>query len=290
MKKALGILPNFEKGESEEIARKILEWLSLKGIKGVLPPCGWIYMGRSRSDLVLPLDKWKEEVDFAVVLGGDGTLLGAARHLGRRGVPLLGVNLGHFGFLTEVEVDGVPEALEPFIEGHFKRDERIMLSAQVLRRDKVVFEDNALNEACVIKGPYGRIVTLNLQVTGTPVDTYFADGLIVATPTGSTAYSLSCGGPILVPEIDAILVTPICAHTLYSRSIVLKADQWCEVEVLESSQSTMLSLDGQEFFPLQKKDKIVIKKAPYKTVLLRRRDWSFYDVLRRKMKEGQDRV
>jgi len=127
-------------------------------------------------------------------------------------------------------------------------------------------------------------------VSGRNVDVYAADGLIIATPTGSTAYSLSAGGPILAPEIEAFLATPICPHTLYSRSIVVPSSESCEVEVTLPSQSTTLSLDGQEFFPLEKKDIIVVKKSEYKARLLRMKGWSFYDVLRKKMKEGVDRL
>ena len=155
---------------------------------------------------------------------------------------------------------------------------------------QTVFQSIALNEACVTKGPYGRVTVLSLRVSGKDVDTYGADGLIISTPTGSTAYSLSAGGPIVAPQIDAFLVTPICPHTLYSRSIAVPSSESCEIEITLPSQSTMLSLDGQEFFSLEKKDIIVVKKSKYKVALLRRSGWSFYNVLRKKMKEGADRL
>jgi len=288
MPKAIGILPNLEKEGSLEVLGQILEWLFSRGYVGYLPPCAAKTFGDEKRGL--PLESWGSFLEFAVVLGGDGTLLGAARCLGPRGVPLLGVNLGHFGFLTELEMENLPDALSYFLQGQYKEDERLMLSARVLRRGKVVFQGLALNEACVTKGPYGRLVSLALKVSGKDVDTYFADGLIVATPTGSTAYSLSAGGPLLAPQIEAMVVTPICAHTLYSRSVVIPSYQSCEIQVIAPSQSTMLSLDGQEFFSLEKKDKVLVERAGKKAVLLRRKDWSFYDVLRQKMKEGADRL
>jgi len=238
----------------------------------------------------LPLKEWAHGVDFSIVLGGDGTLLAAARVLGPMEVPLLGVNLGHFGFLTEVESADLFNVLPLFMSGDCKRDERIILTAEVIRDGERVYKSIAMNEAAVVKGPFGRMTALKLRVHGNEVDTYFADGVIVATPTGSTAYSLSAGGPLMSPEIDAMLVTPVCAHTLYSRSIVLPSSEPCEIEVSEPSRSTSLSIDGQEFLPLLAGDRVRVYTTGLRVILLRRKEWSFYDVLRRKMKEGADRL
>ncbi|QUL98919.1 MAG: NAD(+)/NADH kinase [Candidatus Fermentithermobacillus carboniphilus] len=288
MKKGIGIIPNLDKEESPGLTRELLRWLSGRGYAGYLPTCTAQALGLSDSGL--RIEEWKTRVLFAVVLGGDGTLLGAARRLGPEGVPLLGVNLGHFGFLTELEEESLLETLPSFLAGEGQKDERLMLSARVERNGKTVFKSIALNEACVTKGPYGRLNAFSLKVSGKDVDTYFADGIIVSTPTGSTAYSLSAGGPLLAPHIEALLVTPICPHTLYSRSIVVPSSESCEIEVAVPSQSTMLSLDGQEFFPLEKKDRVVVEKSEFKVVLLRCKGWSFYDVLRKKLKEGADRL
>jgi NAD+ kinase len=284
----IGIYPNLEKEGSRELSVKILDWLRARGHEGYLPSCIAGMLGFPEA--ALPLESWPGNVDFAAVLGGDGTLLGAARALGPGGIPLLGVNLGHFGFLTELESTDLFEALPSFISGACKRDERVTLTAEVLRGGRKVYESIAMNEACVIKGPYGRMTALNLRISGNEVDTYYADGIIVATPTGSTAYSLSAGGPLLSPEIDAMLVTPVCAHTLYSRSMVVPSSESCEIEVAEPSQSTALSIDGQEFLPLYTGDLVRVSASGLKVVLLRQSDWSFYDVLRRKMKEGADRL
>ena len=284
----IGIYPNLEKAGSRELSLKILEWLETRGHTGYLPPC--VARLIDSSDVSLPLMEWPRRMDFAIVLGGDGTLLAAARALGPLGIPLLGVNLGHFGFLTELESGDLFTALPSFISGACKRDERITLTAEVLRGGRKVYKSIAMNEAAVVKGPYGRMTALTLRVHGDEVDTYFADGVIVATPTGSTAYSLSAGGPLMSPQIDAMVVTPVCVHTLYSRSIVLPSSEPCEIEVSEPSRSTSLSIDGQEFLPLLTGDRVRVSTSGLRVVLLRRSEWSFYDVVRRKMKEGADRL
>ncbi len=286
--KRIGVYPNLEKQGSRELSVRLLEWLKAGGHVGYLPSCVARLLGVPEHGL--PVRQWANCTDFAVVLGGDGTLLSAARAFGPLGIPLLGVNLGHFGFLTEVESVDVFEALPAFIEGNCKKDERITLVAEVYRDSRKVYESIAMNEAAVVKGPFGRMTALKLRVNKNEVDTYFADGIIVATPTGSTAYSLSAGGPLMSPQIDALLVTPVCAHTLYSRSIVLPSGEPCEIEVSEPSTSTSLSVDGQEFFRLRAGDRVKVMAPGLRVSLLRRSEWSFYDVLRRKMKEGADRL
>lgn len=288
MKSGIGVIPNLGKERSYELVGQLITWFRGKGIDAYLPVCASPALGF--QDHVLVIESWPGNISFAIVLGGDGTLLGAARGLGPWGIPLLGVNLGHFGFLTELETDNLFCHLPEFLSGDFTKDQRLMLYAEVIRNGEVVFRSRALNEACVTKGPYGRLTVLSLRVSGKDVDTYAADGLIISTPTGSTAYSLSAGGPIVSPQIDAFLVTPICPHTLYSRSIVVPSSESCEIEITLPSQSTMLSLDGQEFFSLEKNDMIIVKKSKFKVVLLRRNEWSFYDVLRKKMKEGAARL
>lgn len=284
----IGVFPNLHKEGSLDVSTRLLDWLEVHGYRGCVPPCLSVLVGRPGHDL--PVSLWPERVRFAIVLGGDGTLLAAGRALGSRGIPLLGVNLGHFGFLTELESEELFSTLPLFLSGRFKEDKRIFLRASVLRDGQVIRTGLAMNDACVLKGPYGRMTITTVRVGENVVDTYSADGVIIATPTGSTAYSLSAGGPLMEPSIEALLVTPVCAHTLYSRSIVLPAQEACEVEVVEPSQSTSLSLDGQEFFALQRGDRVRVAVAGPKVTLLRREGWSFYNVLRRKLKEGADRL
>lgn len=288
MKKCIGIWPNVEKAGSLELAADISKWLRSRGWNSVVPSCIKTLINNGADGLCLR--RWDGNVRFAVVLGGDGTLLGAARLLAPMGIPLLGVNMGHFGFLTELEVDNVFERLGSFLEGDCQLDQRIVIKTEVWRNGSKCFVSNAINEACVAKTGGGRLTALRLYVSGKEVDTYFADGLIIATPTGSTAYSLSAGGPIMSPGIEALVVTPVCPHSLYSRSIVVPSNEICEIHVVEQSQPASLCVDGQEFYSLEKNDKVVVGRLDQRVVLLRHKGWSFYDVLRHKMKEGADRL
>ena len=229
----------------------------------------------------LPISEWPAEVDFAIVLG-DRTLR-LLRNLGSRGVPLLGVNLGHFGFLTEVESsEDLFQTLPMFLSGDCKEDRRTILTASVVRNGEVARTGIAVNEAAVLKGPFGRMTVTTLKVSGSLVDTYFADGLIVATPTGSTAYSLSAGGPLMAPSIEALLITPVCAHTLTSRSIAVPASEICEIEVVEPSQSA-LSIDGQSSLRWKRRH-YGIAVPGIKVTLLRRKG-----ILRRASPEDERR-
>jgi NAD+ kinase len=288
VRQTIGIFPNITKPGALDLSVKVLDWLQSRGYRGLLPPCAAGIAGRPDSGL--PMSLWSSSMLFAVVLGGDGTLLSAARALCPRGISLLGVNLGHFGFLTELVEEDLFESLPCFLEGRAKLDERIALEASVIRDGYAVCRKMAVNEACIMKGPYGRMTVLGLSVSGTEVDTYHADGVIISTPTGSTAYSLSAGGPIVAPQVEALTVTPVCPHTLYSRSIVVPVTETCDVKVFVPSLSTILSIDGQEYFSLKSDDTVRVMASSVRVSLLRRPEWSFYEVMRKKMKEGADRL
>ncbi len=284
----IGVFPNATKPGALDFSLDVLNWLDSRGHKGYVLPCVAGLLGRKQN--VLALSEWSGEMRFVVVLGGDGTLLSAARAFCPNGIPLLGVNFGHFGFLTELDAEELFESLPDFLQGRYKKDERITIEAEVTRNGQCVYRKIAVNEAAVMKGPYGRMTALTLSVSGTEVDTYFADGVIVSTPTGSTAYSLSAGGPIVAPQVEALTITPVCAHTLYSRSMVVSSDEVCRLSVYDPQGSTVLSIDGQEYFALLQGDTVELKVSPLKVSLLRRPNWSFYEVLRKKMKEGAYRL
>ncbi len=284
----IGVFPNATKPRALDFSADVLDWLSSKDHKGYVLPCVAGLLGRNKN--MLALSQWSSEMKFVVVLGGDGTLLSAARAFGPKGIPLLGVNFGHFGFLTELDAENLFDSLPDFLNGLFKKDDRITIEAKVAREDQCVYRRIAVNEAAVMKGPYGRMTALTLWVSGTEVDTYYADGIIVSTPTGSTAYSLSAGGPIVAPQVEALTVTPVCAHTLYSRSMVVPFGEICRLSVHDPAGSTVLSLDGQEYFALQRGDIVSLEVSPLKVSLLRRPEWSFYEVLQKKMKEGAYRL
>ncbi|MDR7562609.1 MAG: NAD(+)/NADH kinase [Armatimonadota bacterium] len=227
-----------------------------------------------------------ETADALVAAGGDGTILRAARLTAPRGLPVLSVNLGGFGFLAELQPEELPEAVPRLLERTYTVEERMMLASWVRRGGEAVHRALALNDVVITKGGYARLMPIRAYVNHEHLATYLADGLIVATPTGSTAYSLSAGGPILSPTVRALLVTPICPHTLNARSVVLDASDVAILEVAEDVEDVWLTVDGQIGFPLRAGDRVEVREADERARLVRLRPPSFYDLLRRKFGWG----
>jgi NAD+ kinase len=226
------------------------------------------------------------QVDLLVVLGGDGTLLSMARAVGDLGVPILGVNLGDLGFLTATTLEEMLPAVEAALAGRMAIDERMLLGARLVRGGAVVSEYTALNDVVITKSAMSRIINLKVAVEGGHATAYRADGLIVSTPTGSTAYCLSAGGPILFPTMDAVVLVPIASHTLTNRPIVLPATQRIEVTLM-SDQEVMLTIDGQVGVNLRLGDTVQVSKAPARVRLVRSPRTDFFSVLRTKLKWGE---
>jgi len=226
------------------------------------------------------------QADLLVVLGGDGTLLSTARAVGESGVPILGVNLGGLGFLTATPLDEMMAAVAALVSGEMAIEERMMLAARVRRRGEWITEHIALNDAVILKSAMSRIINLSVSVEGRHATAYRADGLIISTPTGSTAYSLSAGGPILFPLMDAVVLTPVCSHTLTNRPIVLPGHDRIEV-ILRSAQQVMLTLDGQVGVELEENDAVEIRQAAARIRLARFPHKDFFSVLRTKLKWGE---
>jgi NAD+ kinase len=225
--------------------------------------------------------------DLAVVLGGDGTLIHAARLLGGRGVPILGVNLGSLGFMTEVPVDSVFEHLDEVLAGHFKIDSRMKLRCRLLRDGKLVLEDEVLNDVVINKGALARIGDHHASIDGVYITTYKSDGVIVATPTGSTAYSLSAGGPIVHPSLDCMVLSPICSHALTDRSIVVPAERCVRLQLGPNAADTYLTLDGQAGHSLQGGDILEVSRSPNRVNLVRNPHVAYFSILRQKLHWGQ---
>ncbi|MBI4697957.1 MAG: NAD(+)/NADH kinase [Nitrospirae bacterium] len=227
------------------------------------------------------------KVDLIMVLGGDGTLLSAARLVGQRGTPILGINLGSLGFITEIPRDEISrEMLDKILGGKYRFEERIMLSADVYRNSRKITRHIALNDVVINKSALARMVGFEIHINDQYVTSYRADGLIISTPTGSTAHSLSAGGPILYPTLESFVMTPICPHTLTNRPLVLPDKFGMEITI-KSGHDVYLTLDGQEGVPLKVEDKIKIRKADFKTrfLLLHKRD--YFQILRTKLKWGE---
>ncbi|MCS7235200.1 MAG: NAD(+)/NADH kinase [Armatimonadota bacterium] len=225
--------------------------------------------------------------DALVVVGGDGTILRAARTGAVRGVPVLGVNVGGFGFLAEVGLDELQDAVDRLVAGRHAVEERMMLAAEVVRDGGVAERYLALNDMVLTKGGYARLMPLRVCVNGEHLATYLADGLIVSTPTGSTAYNLSAGGPILSPGVRALVITPICPHTLTARPVVVDADDVATVEVATGVEGVLLTVDGQVGCPLRGGDVVRVHRAEERARLVRLKPPSFYELLRRKFAWGE---
>ena len=224
--------------------------------------------------------------DVIIVFGGDGTLLGVARLVGSRGVPILGVNMGGLGFITELRRDEVCENIDVLFSDSCCFEERIMLLADVYRGRKKIAQQSALNDIVLNKAALARMFELELNIDGQYVSTFRADGLIISTPTGSTAHSLSAGGPVLYPTLETFLITPICPHTLTSRPIVLPDTFQADIRI-KSGEDVYLTLDGQVGVPLKSDDRVKVRKADFKTKFLTLHDRDYFKVLRTKLKWGE---
>ncbi|MGH9356635.1 MAG: NAD(+)/NADH kinase [Terriglobia bacterium] len=225
--------------------------------------------------------------DLLIVLGGDGTLLATARAISDRAVPILAVNLGGLGFLTVTTLDELYPALEMVLAGKYHSETRVRLQAEVVRGGETGSSHLALNDAVLNKGAIARVLDFDVSVDGRFMSTYKSDGLIVATPTGSTAYSLAAGGPVIVPQVNAFIVTPICAHTLTNRPIVLPDSVTLEVAMGDHQESVYLTVDGQVAVGLRSDDRVRIRKAPHCIQLIRPPHKTYFDILRQKLKWGE---
>ncbi len=226
------------------------------------------------------------EADLVVVLGGDGTLLSVARHSGRHGTPILGVNLGNLGFLTEVSASDMIAAVDSCFSGEARVERRMMLRADLRRGGRTRATFSCLNDVVVAKTALARMIDIRVDVGGGLLTTMRCDGIIVATPTGSTAYNLSAGGPIVTPGMDGILITPLCPHTLTMRPLVVGATSRVDVELIGESGPVFLTADGQEGHPVEGGDRIVVRRAPHSVRLVTDRGRSYFSLLREKLGWG----
>lgn len=224
-----------------------------------------------------------DQVDFVAVLGGDGTMLSAARKFSPNAIPIVGINMGKFGFLTETTVEQCRETLTDVLEENYRIRDRMMLHCQLQRDGEVMQETIGLNDVVVSRTCLSRLLTIDFFVDGETVNTYRADGLIVATPVGSTAHSLSAGGPIVVPEMDAFIVSPICPHTLSNRPIVLPPDTELEVRPGEYAERPAMTVDGHIFSPLDEGDVVRVRRAKEKLRLIQTGRQHYFQTLRNKL-------
>jgi NAD+ kinase len=291
MLKTVGVVANRRKPGVGTIMMGLLAWFDSKGLAALV----WDdLVGLVPEAVLRPLEEVAGRSDLVVALGGDGTLLTAARAVANKLTPVLGVNVGSLGFLTEVTVAEMYDALGGVARGEYKYEDRMNLDAAVARDGREIARYAALNDVVINKGALARVIEMNTAVDGHHVAVYTADGLIVSTPTGSTAYSLSAGGPIVNPVMDALIVTPICPHTLAVRPMILSPEQEFSVELWaghgpEGRPEVKLTVDGQVGFDLVSGDTMTFRRSGQRTRLVVSGQRSFYEVLRGKLKWGDTR-
>ena len=282
--KRIGIIVKPESPDAQALLQELVPWLRARGKEPMLDPPTAALAGEAESYSKKDLATL---ADMLVVLGGDGTMLAAARLVEGRPIPILGVNAGGLGFLTAVTREAACTALERVFSKSFSEEERLMLRVRVMRRGEEVIAAAALNDAVVSKGALSHMVQLEISINGQFVTRLRGDGLIVSTPTGSTAYSMAAGGPILNPSVHALILTPICPHTLTNRPIVIPQDVLLEVVLVSRDQGAAATFDGQVGIALQPGDTVEIRASNNKTRLIRFPDRSYYDMLSNKLKWGE---
>jgi NAD+ kinase len=284
MIKKIGIIAKTPQMMAGESIQGLNRWLKEKGIE--------VYMDGETAQILGEKSPYKRadipsQTEIIIVLGGDGTLLSVARLIEDSDVPILGVNLGSLGFLTEIAIDELYPLLENIIRGDFTTERRIMLDAIIYREGKMAAHYCALNDVVIKSGALARIINLEIKINGLYVTTYRSDGLIIATPTGSTAYSLAAGGPIVYPAMNALILSPICPHTLTNRPIVIPDDIKIEINLVTPNEDVLATMDGQVGYSLNYRDIIEIKKAKNTIKLIQAPGKNYYDVLRKKLKWGE---
>ncbi|MCX7770076.1 MAG: NAD(+)/NADH kinase [Proteobacteria bacterium] len=246
----------------------------------------WLNKKRINSKVIVPESEDLRDLDVIVVIGGDGTLLYASRLLKGAKKPIIGINMGGLGFLTEIAPDEAFDSIECFLSNRCSISERMMCDVKLVRRGKLIKSACVLNDAVITKGNLARMIELETYVNDNFLSKYRADGLIVSTPTGSTAYVLSAGGPIITPDVDCVIICPICPHTLTHRPIVISSNSKIEV-IIKSETDVYLTLDGQEGSPLLKNDKIVISKSNKKTYIVNSPYKNYFEILTNKLHWGE---
>jgi NAD+ kinase len=287
----VGIVVKPHQPEALKTICDVVKWLGERGIAVLGGP----EIERERIEhetgcAVEALDHEKlaaASVDLILVLGGDGTMIATARMLGDTEVPVLGVNYGGLGYLAEFRVEELYTALESILEGNYRLDTRVMLAVELLRDNKEVARSRVLNDAVINKSALARIIEIEAYLNQQFVNSFRADGLIVSTPTGSTAYNLSAGGPVIYPSMNAVVITPICPFTLSNRPIVVPDDAVIELGLKTPQEDVALTLDGQVGFPLQVEDRVVIRKSRTTFNIVQPMNRNYFEVLRDKLRWGR---
>lgn len=287
--KRIGVIVKPNQPEATRTICHLAQWLAERNVE--LIGCPEIDRQRVEAETgcaipTVERPKLAEAVDLIVVLGGDGTMLSVARIVGERETPVLGVNYGRLGYLAEFRTEEMLVAIETVLQGRYKLDRRVMLEAELVRKGQMLARDRVLNDVVISKAALARIIEIETRLNGQFVNSFRADGLIVSTPTGSTAYNLSAGGPIVYPSMSAVVITPICPHTLSNRPIVVPDDALIEL-TLKTREEVVLTLDGQIGLPLEVDDVVRVQKSRVAFNLVQPTNRNYFDVLRDKLSWGR---
>ena len=288
--KRIGIVLKPNQPDALRTVCEVVAWLDERGIALVGTP----EIERDRIEAEtgcaveqLPREQLAANVDLILVLGGDGTMIATARMLGDREVPVLGVNYGGLGYLAEFRIEELYQALESILSGNFRLDKRVMLDVELRRGGEMITRNTVLNDVVINKSALARIIEIEAYLNKHFVNSFRADGLIISTPTGSTAYNLSAGGPVIFPSMNAVVITPICPFTLSNRPIVVPEDATIELLLKTGREEVTLTLDGQVGFSLNVEDRVVIRKSSVAFNLVQPSNRNYFDVLRDKLRWGR---
>lgn len=270
-----------------DIGEKALDLFNKKNIEYYIEKNSAFKLNLDKNDHeIAGYNRLRKEADIIILFGGDGTFLHTAHHFIGTDIPLLGVNLGSLGFMTEIEVKQFESALDRIITHDYYIEKRMMLESKVYRKNSEVFHSHSLNDIVINRAANSRLIDIDLYINNELVNSYNGDGLIISTPTGSTAYSLSAGGPIINPKTEAILITPICPHSLHIRPMVIGPWEKIEVVVNSNESNMKVNSDGHYDYDLKDEDKLLIKKSRKTISMVKFSEKTFYSTLRKKMRVG----
>lgn len=280
----VGIVPRLSHAAALEKTRELVTWLEERGREVYVDNT----LAEEYGDRCLAAEEFRERIELLVVLGGDGTLIHAASLLGGKPIPIFGVNMGSLGFMTEIPVGEMLPCLEAALEGRYEVSERMKLEASLYRGDgPPLVSRQVLNDVVISKGALARIADLETTIDGSLVTLYKADGVIIATPTGSTAYSLSANGPIVHPDLEAVVICPICPHTLTQRPIVVPPERAISIQLVSENGEVFLTLDGQSGLPMEPGDRVEIVRSKDRVLLVKNPRLDYYSILRAKLRWGE---
>lgn len=282
--KKIGVVVGPQKPDAIAVVCKLLAWCAERNIE--LRSTAEVAEQVGCAPLLVTEEQLAEQVDLLLVLGGDGTMLGASRLIGTRRIPVMGINFGYLGYLTEFTLEELFGALEDLRTGNFQAEPRMMLDVSVERGGQTIATHRALNDAVINQSTLAKMIELECHINGDFVNRFRADGMIISTPTGSTAYSLSAGGPLVFPSMRAIILTPICPHTLSNRPVIVPDDATVELTFKKASDGAMLTIDGQRGVPLTPEDCVSVRRSETTFDIVRPTKRNYFEVLRTKLKWG----